>query len=480
MLNSTLADTSEATTPQCEDKLRAILDAIPDLVWLKDQDGLYIDCNPSVERLFGARKSDIIGKTDYDFLDRPLADFVREQDRKASATDIPISNEEWLTFADNGQSRLYETTKTAMRDTAGKLTGILGIARDITDRTQRKEIDDRLSQRDVGIKRVLDSAADAIFIADQQGHYQYVNEQAARLLGYDHDDLLGMNVDDITPSEDLAEVRVLLQKLWSNGSLRCELRLRHRNGSSIPVDFNGTTLPDGRAYGSYRDIRARKLADAEREIHREALVREVHHRIKNNLQGVAGLLQRELGKFEELDSRLNVAISQINSIAVVHGLQAVHPDEGMRLFDSLSDTCRMVSELTQRPVLLQCEDEQSIFELFRVNHHDAIPVALVLNELILNAIKHSPTGSSAPIVSIRAEGAYVKLAIRNAVSGSPKFDFVSGNQLGTGLSLVRSLLPKQGAQLDYHFDPLSSCMLTTLHLISPTLVLTTLKNCHDN
>lgn len=471
MLKNALTGPQEATSPQGEAELRAMFDAIPDMVWLKDPEGVYLDCNLAVESLFGAKKSNIIGKTDYDFLSRPLADLVREQDRKARSTDQAISSMEWITFSDDAQSRLYETTKTAMRDTGGKLIGVMGIARDITDRTKHQKIDDRLSRAEIGIKRVLDSAADAILITDQRGRYQYANEQAVRLLGYDHDEFLRMRIGDITPKEDLAEVLILLQGLWSTGSLRCELRLKHKNGDNIPVDFNGTTLPDGRAYSSFRDIRARKLADAEREQHRETLVREVHHRIKNNLQGVAGLLQRELGKFRELDPRLSVAISQINSIAVVHGLQAAHPDEGMRLLTSLSDICRMVSELAQRPVLLQCEDEENNCGLFRVNHHDAISVAL-----ILNAVKHSPSGRNTPVVSMLAEGEGVKLSICNAAARPPEFNFDAGEKLGTGLSLVRSLLPKQGAYLNYKFDPLGDCMLTTLHLTTPVVVATDIQN----
>jgi len=455
---------------QYEVELRALLDAIPDLVWLKDPEGVYLDCNPAVERLFGVSKSEILGKTDYDFLDRNLADFVREQDRKACSAGKPVSNEEWLTLAANGQRRLYETTKTAMRDAGGKLSGILGIARDITERAERKKSDAMLSQKEAGIVRVLDNAADAIFIVDQHGDYQYVNEQAVRLLGFSRDELLCMRVGDLTPSEDRSVFERRSQELWSTGFLCCELRFRHQSGGAIPVDFNGTMLPDGRAYISCRDIRARKLADAEREQQREALVREVHHRIKNNLQGVAGLLQRELGKFQELDPRLDVAISQINAIAVVHGLQAASPDEAPCLCASVRDICRMVSELAQRPVLLHVEETQGTSAARRINPNDAISVALVLNELILNAVKHSPPGSGAPTVSLLATEASIELCISNAAKGAPDFDFNVGDRLGTGLSLVRSLLPKQGARLNYLFDARSGFMLTTLLLTAPVVL----------
>jgi len=124
---------------ESEIRMRTLVQTIPDLIWLKDADGVYIGCNRVFERFFGAQESDIIGKTDYDFVDRELADFFREHDRKAMAARGPISNEEWVTFADNGQRALLDTIKTPMYDSEGKLIGVLGIAHDITKRKQAEE-----------------------------------------------------------------------------------------------------------------------------------------------------------------------------------------------------------------------------------------------------------------------------------------------------------------------------------------------------
>jgi PAS domain S-box-containing protein len=131
---------AEKALSQSEAHLRTLVDTIPDLIWLKDIDGVYISCNPMFERFFGAKESEIAGKTDYDFVDKELADFFRTHDRKAIQADQPSKNEEWLTFADNGYHGLFETIKTPMRNTEGNLTGVLGIARDITDlRNSEKE-----------------------------------------------------------------------------------------------------------------------------------------------------------------------------------------------------------------------------------------------------------------------------------------------------------------------------------------------------
>ena len=126
---------------QSRAQLRLLINTIPDLVWLKDSDGVYISCNKKFERLFGVNESEIVGKTDYDFVDKPLANFFREHDRKAIEMDKPSVNEEWLTFASDQYRGLFETIKTPMHDPNGKLIGVLGIAREIT---QRKMTEDAL------------------------------------------------------------------------------------------------------------------------------------------------------------------------------------------------------------------------------------------------------------------------------------------------------------------------------------------------
>ena len=99
--------------------LKAILDAIPDLVWLKDTHGFYLSCNPQFERFFGAKEAQIIGRTDYDFVDRKQADSFADTDRKAMHVERLRSDEIPLTFADSGYQGLFETIKTPMRDAGG-------------------------------------------------------------------------------------------------------------------------------------------------------------------------------------------------------------------------------------------------------------------------------------------------------------------------------------------------------------------------
>ncbi len=136
----------EISKQHAESLLRAIVQTIPDLIWLKDVDGIYLSCNPMFERFFGAPAADIVGKTDYDFVGRELADFFREHDRKAMAAGKPSVNEEWITFADDGRRACVETTKSPMLDAKGNLIGVLGIGHDITQRKVAAEKIERLTQ----------------------------------------------------------------------------------------------------------------------------------------------------------------------------------------------------------------------------------------------------------------------------------------------------------------------------------------------
>ncbi len=171
---------TEARLAESETLLRTLMHAIPDLVWLKNAEGVYLTCNQRFERLFGALEKDIVGKTDYDFNDKELADFFRRHDQLAIERGRSSVNEEWLTFADDGHRELIETTKTPIFDKLGKLIGVLGVGHDITEQRRKDESLQRSEENARSLMSLLrlmcDNVPDLIWAKDLQKRYLFANK----------------------------------------------------------------------------------------------------------------------------------------------------------------------------------------------------------------------------------------------------------------------------------------------------------------
>ncbi len=166
--------------------LRTVLETIPDLIWLKDPDGVYLNCNYQFELFFGATEAEIIGRTDYDFVSKELADFFRVNDKRAMQANQATTNLEWVTFANDGHRALLETVKTPMRNSQGELVGVLGIARDIT---KIKLNEEALKESEVLYKAIFNNTGTATCLIDENRTLILVNEKFERLSGYSKKEL---------------------------------------------------------------------------------------------------------------------------------------------------------------------------------------------------------------------------------------------------------------------------------------------------
>ena len=223
-------------------RLRVLLETIPDLVWLKDEAGVYLFCNQQFEHLYGAREAQIVGKTDYHFVDREQADFFRDHDRKAQAAGKPTSNEEWITFADDGRRVLVETTKTPMYDAKGQLIGVLGIARDITRRSQAEQaVRDSEERYRVAFRTSCDSV-NINRIAD--GCFVDTNEGFERMTGWRRDEVIGRSSLGLGIWVDPEDRRRMVEKLRQDGFCEnMQFRFRRKDGSELIGQMSVHAIP---------------------------------------------------------------------------------------------------------------------------------------------------------------------------------------------------------------------------------------------
>ena len=224
----------DASIAQERVRHRAILDAIPDLVWLKNPDGVYLACNPRFERLYGTDEARIRGKTDLDFVPPDVAASFRHHDQRAMALDVPSMNEELLTFAD-GHRELTHTIKAPVRDGQGRLLGVLGIGRDISALRQAEE--------EARYLFAHSPAPMAVYARGDQS-LQAVNEAFCALYGYSQAEALQLQVADLSAPADRAQARArvaALQGLASNEWLhqRRDGRPVHVLAQSHDLQHNG-------------------------------------------------------------------------------------------------------------------------------------------------------------------------------------------------------------------------------------------------
>jgi diguanylate cyclase (GGDEF)-like protein/PAS domain S-box-containing protein len=246
-----------------EGRLRALVQTIPDLVWLKDVNGVYLGCNAQFERLAGAAERDLIGKTDYDFFDKDLADFFCQKDRQAVESGKSRANEEWLTFAADGYRGLFETIKTPTRDQAGRLIGVLGVARDITE---RKETEEQLR-----IAAAAFEAQEGIAILAADRRILRVNRAFTEITGYANEEVVGKTPNQLrSDKHDDVFYQTLWDRITRKGSWKGEVWYRRKSGELYPAWFNTVAVKNNSGeithfVASMVDLTERKAAEQQIE-----------------------------------------------------------------------------------------------------------------------------------------------------------------------------------------------------------------------
>ena len=212
-----------------ERQLRTLLDTIPDLVWLKDPKGVYLQCNHRFEMLYGEEENTIIGKTDYDFIDKELADFFRQKDEEAILLGGPSVNEEQVTFASDGHQEVLETIKTPIFEEDGSVMGVLGIGRDIT---RRKRTETELKENEELFRTLLRLVPNQVTLTDLDLHLILVNDAFLYYYNTNENEVIGKTATEIGFTTDKITQEYIIHELKTKGKVeRLELSFKDKNGN---------------------------------------------------------------------------------------------------------------------------------------------------------------------------------------------------------------------------------------------------------
>ena len=241
--------------------ISSLLDSIPDIVFFKDVNGVYLGCNPPFAQFVGRSRDEIIGRTDYDLFDKRIADFFREHDQHMLESCQARHNEEWITYPD-GRKMLVDTLKTPYRGPDGTLIGVLGISRDITE---RKRAEQQLAEALDLNQKMIASSTVGIAAYKASGECVFANETLARMVGGSLSEVHGGDFRRLEFWQESGLVQIADQVLSLGQARSIEIFGTTRFGKTLAADCHVTPfVSHGQPHLLFGllDISERQRADA--------------------------------------------------------------------------------------------------------------------------------------------------------------------------------------------------------------------------
>lgn len=465
---------AEQTVRENEQFLRSIYDGVEQAIFVVDvQEGgefYFVGINPAHERLSGLRSADLAGKTPEQALPAAAAIAVRQRYQTCLERGESITYEECLLLQE--EPTWWITSLSPLRDRQGQVSRIVGTSININNRKaleqelahQRQLLEQELAHNRQLLDAFVTSAPVGMCVLDSQLRYTLVNEALAtnnRLAVADH---LGKTIWEVVPDFAAAQADQFRHALLTGETtLGAEVVSEMPNCPGIkrtwlvslfPLQAQSKATPippaaDTNAADSLgiiiTEITERKRVEEQIKAslrEKEVLLQEIHHRVKNNLQIIDGLLQMQYRRTTDLNAAAILLESQhrVKSIALVH--EKLYRSEDLGHIDFSDYVRSLVSNLIESyqasssriTVLIQIRD-------ISLDIDQAIPCGLIMNELVSNALKYAfPNNQPGKIqisLAVSSEG-WLALTVADDGVGIPAhIDLQKTKSLG--LKLVRGL-----------------------------------------
>lgn len=436
--------------------LSTLIDSAPIGVFTVDREGIILNIwNPQCELIFGWKKEEAIQQ----FLPHAKGENVKEaqgymkevfQTGKTKLFEINRHTKD-------GRPVILREYITPIKDKNGKVEYLMLLIEDITE---QKKIETALIDSEVKYRNLVEASKDLIWRIDSEGNFNFVNSASEEILGFSPEELVGTSfVLHVLPEkvEETVQIHsdVIHGKSFDNFDLtmiKKDGSLTHLSAKAYPMhDVDGNIVG---CTGTATDIThileyQQKLEISLKE--KEVLIKEIHHRVKNNLAVISGLfaLQAMNMEDEKVIQVFNESQARIKSISTIHEkLYQTNLFTSIEmksyLKDLLEDIAKTFKQVGKEIEIILKGDEVTL------NVNQAVPFGILANELITNSFKYAFPGelNGSITLDLRKKKREVIFTVQDSGIGLPD-DFEKMKKGSLGMTLIVSLADQLDGEVNW-------------------------------
>ncbi len=426
--------------------LSKLIESSPIAIMTLDKEGRVFDVwNKKAEELFGWDKEEVLGDV-IPYVPADKQEEFQENLRKVFSGEYG-SVFEIERLRKGGEKIFLRELATPIESEEGDIMKIMFLVEDIT--AQRKT-EKALSNSEKKYRQLVEASHDMVWRIDKDGRFSFVNSASKLILGYSPDEIIGNTFLEYVSEDQVKDVEKIFRKVLSGATFEhFDLKMVKKDGSisymtatSYPmIDNDGSILGSSGAATDISHIKEyqQQLEETLRE--KEVLIKEIHHRVKNNLAVISGILglqalhltdENTIATFEQSQSR-------IKSIAMIH--EHLYQTELFTSVEIKSYLKELISEIKHTFVRFDKDIEIEIYgDEVQLNMNQAVPFGILANELITNSLKFAFEGQDSGRIDLllKKDDNRILFHVSDNGIGLPE-DFEYRKKSSLGMTLVETV-----------------------------------------